>query len=207
MLDGTESLSEVMDILTEGLADAIYGEVHKALRGAINATSRPAANKYTGSSFDADEMVKLMSVVRAYGPGVTIFAPPEFVAAMGADAIVPVPTSGNYGGVYHPGDIDAIHNTGYIKIFRGAPVVEIPQSFTDENNTTTQIDPQMAYILPTGGEKVVKVVFEGATQINDFKNRDNSLEVYAYKKMGVAIMAHHNWAIYQNTGITQTYVG
>ena len=123
------------------------------------------------------------------------------------DAIVPVPASGNYGGVYHPGDIDAIHNTGYIKIFRGAPVIEIPQSFTDENNTTTQIDPQMAYILPTGGEKVVKVVFEGATQINDFKNRDNSLEVYAYKKMGVAIMAHHNWAIYQNTGIAQTFVG
>lgn len=207
MLDGTESLSEVMDILTEGLADAIYGEVHKALREAINATSRPAANKYSSTSFEADEMVKLMSVVRAYGPGLAIFAPPEFVAAMGPDAIVPVPASGNYGGVYHPGDIDAIHNTGYIKIFRGAPVIEIPQSFTDENNTTTQIDPQMAYILPTGGEKVVKVVFEGATQINDFKNRDNSLEVYAYKKMGVAIMAHHNWAIYQNTGIAQTFVG
>lgn len=207
MLDGVESLSDVMEALTDGLAYSIYGEVHKALRAAFNASSRPAANKYTSSTFEADEMVKLMSVVRAYGPGVAIFAPPEFVAAMGADAIVPVPSSGSYGGVYHPGDIDAIHNTGYIKIFRGAPVVEIPQSFTDENNTTTQIDPQMAYILPTGGEKVVKVVFEGQTQINDFKNRDNSLEVYAYKKMGVGIIAHNNWAIYQNTGITQTYVG
>ena len=108
-------------------------------------------------------------------------------------------------GIYHPQDIDSIHNTGYINIFRGAPVVQIPQSFIDETNTKTWIDPQLAYVLPTGGEKVVKVVLEGNTQINDFKNRDNSLEVYAYKKMGCAILAHHNWGIYQNTSINQTF--
>ena len=71
-------------------------------------------------------------------------------------------------------------------------------------NEKTWIDPQIAYVLPTGGEKVVKVVLEGETQINDFKNRDNSLEVFAYKKMGCAILTQHDWAIYQNTGIPQT---
>ena len=123
---------------------------------------------------------------------------------MGADAIVSG-IANITNGIYHPQDIDAIHNTGYINIFRGTPVVQIPQSFIDETNTKTWIDPQLAYVLPTGGEKVVKVVLEGNTQINDFKNRDNSLEVYAYKKMGCAILAHHNWGIYQNTGITQTF--
>ncbi|MBQ5551251.1 MAG: hypothetical protein IIT32_09325, partial [Bacteroidales bacterium] len=54
--------------------------------------------------FDGQEMMKLISTVRAYGSGAVIFAPPEFVAAMGADDIVPVPASGNYGGVYHPQD-------------------------------------------------------------------------------------------------------
>ena len=203
MLDGAESLQEVMPIVTEGLTAAVFIEVQKALVAAINASERPSANLVSLNKFDADRMVKLMSVVRAYGNGVVIFAPPEFVADMGADQIVPVAKAGNQG-LYDPRDIAAIHDTGYINIFRGAPIVQIPQSFTDETNTTTWINPQFAYILPTGGEKVVKVVLEGATQIRDFQNRDNSMEVYAWKKMGVGILAHHNWAIYQNTGITDT---
>lgn len=203
MLDGAEDMAEVMQILTDGLTDSVFLEVQKALRAAINATGRPSVNKYTGSSFNGEEMLKLVNVVRAYGTGAVIFAPPEFIAEMGADAIVPV--GSNYQGVYHPQDIDMIHNQGYINIFRGTPIVMIPQSFIDENNEKTWIDPQLAYILPTGGEKVVKVVLEGQTQINDFKNRDNSMEIHVYRKMGAAILTHYNWAIYQNTGIDQTY--
>lgn len=203
MLDGAEDMAEVMQILTDGLTDSVFLEVQKALRAAINATGRPSVNKYTGSSFNGEEMLRLINVVKAYGTGAVIFAPPEFIAEMGADAIVPVGT--NYPGVYHPQDIDMIHNQGYINIFRGTPIVMIPQSFVDENNEKTWIDPQLAYILPTGGEKVVKVVLEGQTQINDFKNRDNSMEIHVYRKMGAAILTHYNWAIYQNTGIDQTY--
>lgn len=201
-LDGAETMSELMDIVTEGMVDVIYGEVQRALKDAINAAGRPAANKYFGNSFDGTEMMKLISVVKAYGSSAVIFAPPEFVAAMGPDAIVPVGT--NYQGVYHPQDIDAIHNTGYVNLFRGTPIVQIPQSFIDESNTKTWIDPQFAYILPAGKEKVVKVVLEGGQQMYDFQNRDASMELHTYRLMGVAILAHHNWAIYQNTGITET---
>lgn len=202
-LDGAENMADLMDIITEGLTDAVFGEVQKALKAAVTATGRPAANLVSHNSFDAEKMMSLISVVRAYGQSAVIFAPPEFVGAMGADAIVPVGSS--YQGVYSPKDIDAIHDTGYVNLFRGTPIVQIPQSFIDENNEKTWIDPQLAYVLPTGGEKVVKVVLEGQTQINDFKNRDNSMEIYAYKKMGAAILTHYNWGIYQNTGITQTY--
>ena len=203
MLDGNESLAESMAVLTEGLQDAIFIEVQRALRAAFNASDRPDANKYTDSTFKADRMAKLCAVVKAYGQDAVIFAPPEFIAAMGADAIV-APTA-NYHGMYSPQDIEAIHNTGLINIFRGCPIVEIPQSFVDENNKKTWIDPQMAYILPTGGDKVVKVVLEGSTQVYDVQNRDNSYEVYMYKKMGCGILCNYNWAIYQNTGIAQTY--
>lgn len=203
MLDGAESMADLMEIVTESLTDSVFVEVQKALKAALSATGRPTANKYTGSSFSSSEMMKLINVVRAYGSNAVIFAPPEFIAAMGADAIVPVGTS--YPGVYHPQDIDAIHNQGYINIFRGTPIVQIPQSFIDENNNKTWIDPQLAYIFPAGQERVVKVVLEGATQINDFKNRDNSMEIHVYKKMGAAILTHYNWAVYQNTGISQTY--
>lgn len=202
MLDGAESMADVMDILVEGLVEGVLVEVQRALRAALNATGRPDANKVTVSGFKSSEMQKLINVVKAYGQNAVIMAPPEFIAEMGPDAIV-APTA-NVGGVYSQADIDAIHNTGLIKIFRGCPVVEIPQSFIDENNKETYIDPQMAYVLPTGNAKVVKVGVEGPTQINDFTNRDNSMEIHAYRKIGVAIETHHNWGIYQNTGITQT---
>lgn len=158
-LDGAEDMAELMDIITEGLTDSVFIEVQKALKAAINATGRPDANKVSKNTFDAESMIKLINVVKAYGSNAVIFAPPEFVAAMGPDAIVPVGT--NYQGIYHPQDIDAIHNTGYINLFRGTPIVQIPQSFIDETNTKTWIDPQLAYVLPTDGEKVVKVVLEG----------------------------------------------
>lgn len=203
MLDGAENMAELVALLTEAQTDAVYQEVQRALKGAINATGRPSVNKVSKNTFDPDDMIALVNVVRAYGNNAVIFAPPEFVAAMGPDAIVPV--GANYQGIYHPQDIDAIHNTGYINLFRGTPIVMIPQSFVDENNVETWIDPQMAYVLPTGGERVVKVVFEGATQVYDFVNRDQSMEIHTYRKLGTAILTHHNWGIYQNTGITQTY--
>ena len=205
-LDGAEDMAELMDIIVEGLSDAVFIEVQKALRASLNAV-RPASTVYSDNAWNSDHMFALCNVVRAYGQNAVIFAPPEFVAAMGPDAIVPV---GTYGtsypavGVYHPQDIDAIHNNGYINIFRGTPVVQIPQSFIDEKNDKTWFNPQFAYVLPAGKEKVVKIVFEGNTQVWDLKNPDNSMEIHTYKKMGAAILTHHNWGIYQNKGITDT---
>lgn len=207
MLDGVESLAEVVGIITQGLTEAVFVEVQRALIAAYNASDRPAANKKLVTSFDGTKMAELMATVRAYGDNVVIFACPEFIAKMGPDAIVPVGTYGSSfpaNGVYSPDDIEQIHRTGYINIFRGAPIVQIPQSFIDENNEKTVMNPQYAFVLPAGREKVVKVVLEGATQMHDFTNRDNSIEVYAYKKMGCAVLTNYDWGIYQNTGVADT---
>ena len=45
---------------------------------------------------------------------------------------------------------------------------------------------------------------EGETQIYDAVNRDQSIEVNTYRKIGVGILAFNNWGIYQNTSIPQT---
>ena len=200
-LDGAENMADLMEIITEGLTDAVFGEVQKALIAAKDAVGRPAANLVTSDKFESDKMFKLVSVVKAYGGSAVIFAAPEFVGEMGPDAIVPV---GTHAGVYHQDDIDAIHRTGYVTVFRGTPIVQIPQSFVDENNDKTWINPQYAYVLPAGKEKIVKVVFEGETQVYDWTNKDNSMEINTYKKMGAAILTHHNWGIYQNTSIPDT---
>ena len=200
MLDGSENMSDIMDIITEGLTDSVFYEIQKALIAAYGAAGVPAANKKEGNNFVAKDMQDLVNVVRSYGTSAVIFACPEFVAAMGPDQI----GDSSYKAVYSPKDIEDIANTGYIKMFRGTPIVQMPQSFIDENNDKTAMNPQYAFVLPTGGEKVVKVVLEGPTQMWMRDNRDQSMEINAYKKMGAAILTYHNWGIYYNSAITDT---
>ena len=203
MLDGSENMADIMDIITEGLTDSVFYEVQKALVAAYGAAGVPAANQKEGNNFVAKDMQDLVNVVRSYGTSAVIFACPEFVAAMGPDQI----GDKDYKAVYSPKDIEDIANTGYIKMFRGTPIVQMPQSFVDETNTAVTLDPQYAFVLPTGGEKVVKVVLEGPTQMWMRDNRDQSMEINAYKKMGAAILTYHNWGIYNNKSLATTVVG
>lgn len=196
--DGAETLSEFMDVLVEAQVDGIYGEVQKALMAAVNNTSMPNANKVSGS-YAASDLQNIINTVKVYGGSATIFASPEFVAAMGPDAIVPAVTGAQ--AIYHPDDIDAIHNLGRIRIFRGCPIVELRQSFLDEKNEQVMIHPQFAYVLPSGSEKIVKIAMEGGTEMYDFTNPDQSIEIHTYRKVGVGILAFNNWGVYQNTGI------
>lgn len=207
MMDGAETLSEFMDVLAEAQVDAIYAEIQKALMTATAGNNMPSRNKVAGS-YSAANLQEIVNTVKAYGGGATIFASPEFVQAMGPDVIAPTTfttvTAGNGLRAFPvQDDIDAIHKTGSIKIFRGTPIVEFRQSFLDEKNEKVLIHPQYAYILPTGGkEKVVKIVMEGATQMWSETNKDQSIEINSYRKVGVGILAYNNWGCYQNTGIS-----
>jgi hypothetical protein len=80
-------------------------------------------------------------------------------------------------------------------MFCGTPIVELKQSYLDENNNILMINPNYAYILPAGKEKIVKVLLEGSTQMYDVVNPDQSIEVHTYKKIGVGILTFNNWAI------------
>ena len=197
-LDGSDTMAELMEIVTEGLENAVYVEVHKALVNAIGTLENDANTmKVVVDNHDPAELQKLIGKVRSYGRGAAIFATPEFIEAMGADAIAPE--------TYSPDDIEAIHKTGRIKIFRGTPVIELPQSYTDENHNHTYLPSSVAYVFPTGGQKLVKVVLEGNTQIYDAVNRDQSIEINVYKKMGAAVMSSTDWGVYINKAIEETY--
>lgn len=172
-LAGDEDIAESTDLLLEGLQEALYGQIQKALLASVNSASRPDANKVITAGFDAKEMERLCRVAGSYGNGsAIIYATPEFVAEMGPDAIgmpvyAPLSTTAGQGygyatPVYNPRNIEEIAQYGRIKTFRGNPIVEIPQSYTDERNEVTVMNPALAYIFPSGrNEKPVKVVFEG----------------------------------------------
>lgn len=194
-LDGLEDLMELYAIIVDGMLDYIYRLIQEALLASWNAAGRPSANKISMSSFDPDAMQELVNTVSAYGSPV-IMAPPQFAAKM-SNFI----TFGAYGAMPRE-DMTEIRENGYIGTFRGTPVVVLPQSFEDETNTKLVINPKVAYVLPAGKEKIVKIAFEGDTIVDEWKNRDRSMEIQAYRKVGVGIIANPNfWAIAQNEDI------
>lgn len=212
---GDEDIAESTQLLLDGLQLAVYGQIQRALLAAVNAEDRPANNRFIGAGFDADAMSKLCATASNYSPngGVVIYATREFIMEMGPDAIGrPVYgnvnqniSGGGYGGyatpVYNPQNIQEIAQYGKIRTFRGNPIVEIPQSFTDETNTTTYMNPSTAYIFPISETKPVKVVFEGDLQLRDWVDRDRNFEIDIYQKVGVAILTHYDWCVYVNMNL------
>lgn len=188
-LAGRENITEVFDILLEGLEDSIYEDITVALQGTVS--SMPAANQHAAAGFVKADFDRILATVRVYGTPV-IFCTAEFAANLTPEA--------NF-----ISDLDKsdMRNQGYIGRYLGSDVVILPQSFTDKTNTVKVINPQYCYIMPGGAsaEKPVKVAFEGETQVRDMEREDWSTEIQMYKKVGVGILHTHHFGIYQDTNL------
>ena len=189
-LDGRVDFAEILDIVMQGLDECVYIEIERALKGAV--TSLQAANKYSGNGFSEREMDKLLSVADSYGIRSTIYCTYEFAATM-------IPSDSWASSSMK----EEKWNNGYLANYKGHNVIVLPQSYEDETNTKKVIDPQYAWIIPTGGnDKPVKVAFEGATCVREAENEDWSREVQVYKKMGVAAIITNNICVYINKSLS-----
>lgn len=186
-LDGKESLTELLDLLIEGIEDAIYTDVQTALKATLN--SVPANNKHSHNAFSDTDMKRIITTVTAYGVP-NIFSTPEFAAT--------ITPSTSY---VADADRNDLREKGYVGKYSGANVVVLPQSFTDETNVTKVIDPEYAYIIPSNDEKIVKIAMEGQTIIEEVKNADNSMEFQVYKKYGIVVLHTNHFGVYRNTAL------
>lgn len=195
-LDGLEDIADIYDIILEGMLDAIYRDVYGCLKASYNDTGRPARNRVSANTFDAEKMAGLVQTVSAYG------TPVIYCSAMFAATMINVVTTSDKKVHVSDRDLEEIREYGYIGKFAGAPVVVMPNSFEDETNEKLVFDPRFAYVIPAGREKLVKVALVGDTIIDEWKNTDRSMEIQGYKKFGVGIVSAPNyWGIYYNSGI------
>ena len=200
-LCGRVDMAELMDIIIEGLSDSIYREVQGALKAAINAEDRPAANKAVVAGFDAAEFDKIINTVSAYGDSVTIYCTRAF-----ASTLCNMPGwAGDSNPMTALQDYNDVREMGYVGRYKGNNVVLLSQSFTDETNTEKVVDDQYAYIMPAGKEKPVKIGIEGGTLIDEQRLQDGSVEVQAQHMFDVAVVANNYWGIYRNTELESNY--
>jgi hypothetical protein len=199
-LSGEEDWADYMEALMAGIIHRIYTEIWECLVSAKTVETLTNYNMYEeDSGYDQENFLALVSKVANYGKPI-IIAFPEFIDAMGPEVVA---TNVDKNEVYSQKSLEEIASIGRIRSLRGNTIIELPQSVVDERNTELAFDPSMAFILTAGNEKVVKVAFEGDTIVKDWENRDNSMEIQAYKKMGVAILSYNNWAIYKNESLKQ----
>lgn len=188
ILDGRITLNDYYNIVLEGMDEAVYREIAKSLKAAV--TDIRPANKTQQTSFDEKEMDRLLATADAYGKS-TIYCTFEFASTM-------IPQEAWASNTMK----EQLWNNGYFSSYKGHNVIILPQSFEDETNAKKVIDPSLAYIIPTGAEKPVKVAFEGAAQVKSFENRDWSTEIQTYQKLGVATyLVNPGICVYENTSL------
>lgn len=189
-LDGRIQFSDLTNLVLEGMDEYIRKDIIAALEAAVAAL--PAVNQATVAGFDEAIMDDLLSIADSYAHA-AIYCTQEFAAKM-------LPAEG-----WVSGDMkNRMWSQGYLGDYKNHAVILLDQSMTDETNTMKVVDPAQAYIIPSGSEKPVKIVFEGQTAVREVEdNEDWSRDMQFYKKYGVAVLENHWMCSYRNTDLTK----
>lgn len=188
-LDGRVDFAEVTRIVMEGMDELIYKEAAHALKASIN--QLPPANRVVVNGFDEAAMDQLITIASAYGTP-TIYCTYEFAVKL-------VPAEAWR---YTEAMKDELWRTGRLAQYKNTRVVILEQGFEDATNTRKVIDPGYCWVLPTGVDgKPIKIVMEGATIVEEYKNKDLSRELQVYKKVGVGCLLANNVCAYVDTSL------
>ena len=191
LLDGRFTMNDYYSLVLEGLDEKVYQEIARSMEALIDVVK--PANKYKDNTWNETQFDRLLQTADVYGKS-TIYCTFEFAATM-------LPADSWR---YSEEMKNQAWNNGFFTNYKGHTVVILPQSFEDENNNKKIVNPQFAYIIPTGSEKPVKVAFEGGAQVKSFENRDWSTEIQTYQKLGVATyLVNPGICVYQNESLSK----
>lgn len=196
-LDGRFDFADFTEIVLDGIDEFIYVEIAKALAAMVDGL--PVANKATVAGFDETTMDELLAIADSFGSRAAIYCTQEFASKM-------IPSDARMSN----GMKDALWEKGWLGDYKGHQVIILEQTLlwgTEEINSTKAIDPSLAYIIPMGSEKPVRVVLEGEPQIRDVEGNDDwSHDVQIYVKVGIGTVASLGGATwvcsYQNSELT-----
>ena len=223
-LAGQEDLAEQVDILMEGMDEAIYVMLAKAINASaksvgIQSTTNstfatydskgeliPNRDMSTGNktfvettNFDQVSFDQLITTVRYYGDPI-IVCTHEFADKIPCNYLaVSDSATGAKGVRISEQDVMDMRTYGVLKIYKGCPIVVLPQSFEDETNQRVVMNPAYCYIIPGNNAKLARIVFEGGPVANTYEQKDRSMEFSMYQKVGIAILHYNNWGLYHDS--------
>lgn len=189
ILLGKYSLVELMNNILDGFVERMYVQVIEALQAAIV----PAANQGSGAGIQTTELDGVIRVVAAYGRPMI----------MGFHNVISKINNSQFISSSNPNtpqsDLDELKQNGYIGLYKGTPVIKLPNYIVDETtNAEWLLDESKLFVLPAG-EKPVKVALKGDLHLQEVLHPTGSAEWNAHKMLGVGLLLSNNIGIYTDT--------
>lgn len=192
ILLGKASLADLMNNILEGVEYQVYKEIVKAMR-TIKATMKDNTNNVaSAANVSAEAIDKLIRTVSAYGKP-TIFCFQGLATKFS-----------NVVGTSNPNvsakDLDEIRDRGLVSIYKGTPVVVIPNYLEDESNANWVFAESDAFIVPAAAKPVV-VAFQGEGYLKETEHNLGGAEMNYHKMMGTAVLYCNQCAVYTDSSI------
>ena len=190
---GTLSLAELYSNILEGFEEIVYKEVFNAL-----ASAKPVAG-YDRIGHDSPTTVKasLGSAIDKVMPYVKQYGIPTIFGSYQALANLSNPAS-----EWHPELSDSAERRqyGFVQLYKGAKVVELPNYLVDNKNEKWFYDPKFVFVLPSG-VKPVKVALKGDLTLIRNNTAVGSEKWEAHKLIGVGVAMANNFAVIEVTDL------
>lgn len=190
---GTLSLAELYSNILEGFEEIVYKEVFNAL-----ASAKPVAG-YDRIGHDAPTTVKasLGAAIDKVMPYVKQYGIPTIFGSYQALTNLSNPAS-----EWHPEMNDSAERRqyGFVQLYKGARVVELPNYLVDNKNEKWFYDPKFVFVLPSG-IKPVKVALKGDLTLIRNNTAVGSEKWEAHKLIGVGVAMANNFAVIEVTDL------
>lgn len=176
--------AEYFTTMIDGFASALLEEIMIRIQNAFVAAmaSAPSANKYSGV-FSLAQIRGVCNTVSAYG------SPNIVGTAVGLSNIA---ADTGFRAVMSEEMKNELNRNGYIGKWESHPLVRLPNTFTNELNTTWTLNNNYIYVLPQAQDKLVKVTFEGGSTVKDFEDKKTwQVEKKIMQKVGVNVLQPH----------------
>ena len=190
---GTVSLAELYANVLEGFQEIVYKEVFNALAsgapvagyGRIGGDNVTAPKASLGGAID-----KVMPYVKQYGVP-TIFGSYQALSNLS-----------NPASEWHPEMMDSAEKRayGFVQMYKGSRVVELPNYLVDNSNAEWFYDPSFVFVLPSG-VKPVKVALKGDLTLVRNTQAVGSEKWEAHKLIGVGVAMANNYAVIKVTDL------
>lgn len=190
---GTLSLAELYSNILEGFEEIVYKEVFNAL-----ASAKPVAG-YDRIGHDSPTTVKadLGAAIDKVMPYVKQYGIPTIFGSYQALTNLANPAS-----EWHPEMNDSAERRqyGFVQLYKGSKVVELPNYLVDNKNDTWFYDTKYVFVLPSG-IKPVKVALKGDLTLIRNTSAVGSEKWEAHKLIGVGVAMANNFAVIEVTDL------
>lgn len=197
ILLGRVSLGERYNDILEGFQEELRREVFNALAagaplsGYDRINGGEASNVTTTLSALGTAIDKVVPYVKAYGV-------PTIFGSYAAISAISNPVSNT------ALDSADIREKGFVQMYKGRQVVELPNYLTSLSNDEWFYDPSYVFVIP-GDIKPVKIALRGEAYRQDNKSAVGTEKWELNKRMGVGIARANNFAVIKVSDITEKF--